>query len=273
MPRIVDVGSCKVGDSFFVIAGPCVIESAELCHAVAERLVAVTKAMDVPYVFKSSYDKANRTSGASFRGPGLKEGLEILRSVREKYGCPVLTDVHTPAEAEQAGESVDAVQIPAFLSRQTDLLLAAGRTGRAVNVKKGQFLAPWDVRGAIDKIKSTDNDQILITERGTSFGYNNLVVDMRSVPAMKRFGYPVVIDGSHSAQLPGAGGSASGGDRGMIAPLVRAAVAAGCDGVFLEVHTAPEKALCDGPNMLVLDEAEELLRTTLSIHEVVHDRI
>jgi 2-dehydro-3-deoxyphosphooctonate aldolase (KDO 8-P synthase) len=260
MSREVAVGEIRVGgNGLFLIAGPCVIEGEELALRVAERLREIASPLGIPLIFKSSYDKANRTSVRSFRGIGMEEGLKILEKVREKVGIPVLSDVHSPEEARAAAEVLDVLQIPAFLCRQTDLLIAAGETGKAINVKKGQFLAPWEMKNVVEKLESTGNRKVLLTERGTTFGYNNLVSDMRSIPIMKRFGYPVVFDGTHSVQLPGGGGTVSSGQREFVAPLSRAAVAAGCDGLFWEVHPDPDSAPSDGPNMLDLDQAEKLL--------------
>jgi 2-dehydro-3-deoxyphosphooctonate aldolase (KDO 8-P synthase) len=255
----------------FVIAGPCVIESQSLTLSIARFLNTVCGDLGIPYVFKSSYDKANRTSLSAYRGPGLTLGLEILAGVRDRVGVPVLTDVHSPAEAERAAAVVDVLQVPAFLARQTDLLVAAGRTGKPVNVKKAQFLSPWDMTAVAEKIRSTGNDKIVLTERGTQFGYNNLVVDMRSFAVMAQLGYPLVFDATHSVQLPGGRGSCSGGDRRYVPHLACAAVAAGADGVFLEVHEDPERALCDGPNSLRLDEVPALLKRLLRIHQCLRD--
>jgi 2-dehydro-3-deoxyphosphooctonate aldolase (KDO 8-P synthase) len=255
----------------FVIAGPCVIESQSLTYNIARFLKTVCGDLGIPYVFKSSYDKANRTSLSSYRGPGLPLGLEILAGVRDQVGVPVLTDVHSPAEAERAADVVDVLQVPAFLARQTDLLVAAGRTSKPVNVKKAQFLSPWDMTAVVEKIRSTGNDKILLTERGTQFGYNNLVVDMRSFAVMAQLGHPLVFDATHSVQLPGDRGSCSGGDRRYVPHLACAAVAAGADGVFLEVHEDPERALCDGPNSLRLDEVPGLLKRLLRIHQCLRD--
>lgn len=254
---------------FFVIGGPCVLESRELALKVARFMREACARLDIPYVFKSSYDKANRTSVRSYRGPGLRAGLEILAGVRQELGIPVLTDVHTVDEVERAAEIVDILQIPAFLARQTDLLLAAGKTGKPVNIKKAQFLAPWDMTQVLEKVVETGNDKILITERGTQFGYNNLVVDMRSIPVMAETGYPVVFDATHSVQLPGGQGSCSGGQRQFVAPLARAAVAAGADGVFLEMHENPDAALCDGPNSLPLQSVPALLEMLDNIYRTV----
>jgi 2-dehydro-3-deoxyphosphooctonate aldolase (KDO 8-P synthase) len=256
----------------FVIAGPCVIENETLCLQVAERLQIITSALGIPFIFKSSYDKANRTSGASFRGLGLDEGLRILRKVNEEIGVPVLSDVHSIEEVQPAAEVLDVLQIPAFLCRQTDLVLAAMRTGKAVNIKKGQFLAPWDMKQVVDKATSTGSHRILLTERGSCFGYNNLVSDFRSLPIMRQWGYPVVFDATHSVQLPGGAGNASSGQREFVAPLARAAVAVGCDGLFMEVHPDPDRAPSDGPNMVPLDQVEDLLRQLVRIRETVESR-
>ncbi len=246
-----------------MIAGPCVIESEEHVHFLAHEIARIAG----PFIFKASFDKANRSSAGSYRGPGLKEGLRILAGIR-RAGFAVLTDIHEPAQAALAAEAVDVLQIPAFLCRQTDLLIEAGRTGKAVNIKKGQFVSPHDIRHAADKVASTGNNNILLTERGTTFGYNNLVVDMRGLAIMREFGWPVVFDATHSVQLPGAAGIASGGQPQFIAPLARAAVAAGVDAVFIEVHEAPERALSDGANALRLDLLGPLWRTLNRIHEV-----
>jgi len=243
------------GGQLALIAGPCVIESEEHVHRMAARIGAIAG----PFVFKASFDKANRSSVNSYRGPGIKEGLRMLRHIRDR-GIAVLTDIHEPSQAAEAAEAVDILQIPAFLCRQTDILVEAGRTGRAVNIKKGQFVSPADIRLAADKIASTGNDRILLTERGSSFGYNNLVVDMRGLAIMRGFGWPVVFDATHSVQLPGAGGTVSGGQPEFIEPLASAAVAVGVDAVFIEVHEAPERALSDGANALRLDKLEPLMR-------------
>lgn len=269
--RVVEVRHLRVGSGgpLFIIAGPCVVENESLCLTVAERMHNLTSKLGLPFVFKSSYDKANRTSIQSFRGPGMDEGLRILERVRDTLGVPVLSDVHTAEDARAAADVLDVLQIPAFLCRQTDLLLAAGHTGKAVNVKKGQFLAPWDMRHAVDKIASTGNQNILLTERGASFGYNNLVSDFRSLPIMRQWGYPVVFDATHSVQLPGGAGTASAGQREFVAPLARAAVAVGCDGLFMEVHPDPDHAPSDGPNMVPLDRVEALLRQVVRVREAV----
>ncbi len=252
--------------SLFLIAGPCVIESEAHVRTVADAIQRIASDLKLPYVFKASYDKANRTSVSSFRGPGLTEGAAILRRLAEATGVPVLTDVHEPAQCEIAAEGADVLQIPAFLCRQTDLLVAAGRTGRAVNVKKGQFVAPWDMRHAVEKIATTGNTRVFLTERGATFGYNNLVVDMRSLAIMRAFA-PVVFDGTHSVQIPSGANGVSGGQPEFIPVLARAAVAAGVDGIFLEVHDNPAQAKSDGANALDLKNLKPLLETLLAIHE------
>lgn len=241
MTHEIDLGSFQVGGGHTpcLIAGPCVIESEDLALNTAERIAEITKALGIPYIFKSSYDKANRTSIASFRGPGLAKGLAVLRKVKEQVGVPLLTDVHTVEDAQEAATIVDVLQIPAFLCRQTDLLVAAAKTGRVVNVKKGQFLAPWEMANVVTKLEESGNRRILLTERGSSFGYNNLVVDMRALPIMRGLGYPVIFDATHSVQLPGGGGTKSSGQREFVAPLACAAAGAGCDGFFMEVHPTP----------------------------------
>ncbi len=245
------------------------IESRELVFETAERLKGICDAIGFPLVFKSSYDKANRSSLKSFRGPGLEKGLQILKEVKERFALPVLTDIHSPEEAKEAALVVDILQVPAFLCRQTDIVLAASRTGKPVNIKKGQFLAPWDMRNVVEKFVSTGNKKLLLTERGVSFGYNNLVVDFRAFPIMQSFGFPVVFDVTHSLQLPGGLGNASGGQREFAPTLARAAVAAGVDGLFMEVHPEPEKALCDGPNMIRLSELETMLKEIKKIREAL----
>jgi 2-dehydro-3-deoxyphosphooctonate aldolase (KDO 8-P synthase) len=267
----VNVGTytLKSGSSLFLIAGPCVLESEELAKEVALELERIRNVTGIPVIFKASYDKANRTSADSFRGPGIEKGLQILSAIRSMTGLPIISDIHTPEQAALAGKVLDILQIPAFLCRQTDLLLAAGRTGKAVNVKKGQFQAPGDMDHVLRKVLSTGNSRILITERGTSFGYRDLVADMRSIVIMKGFGFPVVFDATHSVQSPGAGDGRSSGDRTLVGPLARAAVAAGADGVFMEVHPCPDRALCDGPNSLPLGDLESLIRQLNEIHSVV----
>ena len=264
------IGPWKVGKNtpLLIIAGPCVIEDESTTVAIARELKEIQKRLNIPLVFKASYDKANRTSIHSFRGPGLEAGLDLLDFIRARFELPVLSDVHQVHEIEKAAQVLDVIQIPAFLCRQTDLLTAVGRTGRPVNIKKGQFLSPWDMRFVVDKIAETGNDQILVTERGTTFGYNNLVVDFRSLPILSGFGYPVIFDATHSVQLPGGREGESGGERKFVPFLSRAAVAAGVQGVFLEVHLEPEKALCDGANSWPLHKLEGLLRSLMAIHEL-----
>ena len=265
------IGNLDIGGGapFCLIAGPCVIESEDHALDLARRLAVITREQGVPLIFKASYDKANRTSLSSFRGPGLREGLRILGEIKRATGLPVLTDVHEPAQVGPAAEVCDVLQIPAFLSRQTDLLVEAGRSGRAVNIKKGQFLSPWDVRHAAEKVTSTGNRQVFLTERGAAFGYNNLVVDMRSLVVLRELGFPVVLDVTHGVQLPGGGGTASSGQPQFIEPLARAGVAVGVDGIFLEVHEQPERALSDGPNALRLDRLPELLSRLRRIDALV----
>lgn len=265
------VGSVQVGggNSLFLIAGPCVIESEEHVLRMARAIQAVTRKLGVPLIFKSSFDKANRTSVHSYRGPGLEKGLQALRRVKEEAGVPVLTDVHEVSQVEPVAQVCDVIQIPAFLSRQTDLLVAAGKTGKMVNIKKGQFVSPQEVRHAIEKVRSTGNERIIVTERGSSFGYNNLVVDMRSLPILRGYGVPVVLDVTHSVQLPGGQENASGGQPEFIEPLARAGVGAGLDGIFMEVHDNPAAALSDGPSALPLDQLEPLLARLLALDRVV----
>ena len=256
--------------AFFLIAGPCVIESETLVLKTAEAIAKIAGAYQLPFIFKSSYDKANRSAISSFRGMGMEEGLRILQKVKSEIGVPVLSDIHSPEEAKVTSEVIDVLQIPAFLCRQTDLLIAAGETGRAVNVKKGQFLAPWDMANVVEKLNATGNKRLMLTERGTTFGYNNLVSDMRSLVIMRQWGCPVVFDGTHSVQLPGGGGKVSSGQREFVLPLSRAAVAAGCDGLFLEVHPRPDEALSDGPNMINLTMLEQLLSDVMNIRNALH---
>lgn len=260
------------GDKLAFIAGPCVIESREGCLAIAEELVAISKRLGTPFVFKASFDKANRTSINAYRGPGLEKGLEILAEVKARFGVPLLTDIHEPWQAEPVAKVVDILQIPAFLCRQTDLLLAAGETGRVVNVKKAQFLAPEDMANVVSKIESTGNHSIILTERGASFGYHNLVADMRSLLIMREFGYPVVFDATHSVQRPGGMGNGSGGDGRWAPALARAAVATGCDGVFMETHPNPPEALSDSANSIPLAQIERLWRTLCAIDEIIDNR-
>jgi 2-dehydro-3-deoxyphosphooctonate aldolase (KDO 8-P synthase) len=257
------------GNPLFLIAGPCVIESETHARSIAERVAKIASDAGVPYIFKASYDKANRSSVKAFRGPGLAEGLRILGKIKTDLGVPVLTDIHDASQASHAAEVVDILQIPAFLARQTDLLLAAAKTGRIVNVKKGQFLSPWDMKNVVEKVASTGNERIILTERGASFGYNNLVVDMRTFPVMQKFGYPVVYDVTHSVQLPGGQGHASGGQPEFIETLARAGVAAGADGIFLETHDNPAAALSDGANALPLAQLPPLLSQIKELAQLV----
>ncbi|MBI3192384.1 MAG: 3-deoxy-8-phosphooctulonate synthase [Pedosphaera parvula] len=250
---------------FTLIAGPCVIESEALCRRVAVELQKACRKLGITYVFKASYDKANRTSGQSFRGPGLEQGLEILGRIRGELGIPVLTDVHTPAEAASAADVVDILQIPAFLCRQTDLIEAAAQTGAIINLKKGQFLSPLEMGQVVKKAVAAGGSRILVTERGTTFGYNNLVADMRSIPIMRQFGFPVIFDATHSVQLPGGGGDKSAGQREFAPVLARCAVAAGANGVFIETHPQPDRALSDGPNMSPLGEMPTVLRRLVKV--------
>ena len=259
--QTISLGKLRLGggNPLFLIAGPCVIESEKHARMMAEKVAKIASDAGVPYIFKASYDKANRSSIQSFRGPGLTEGLRILQKIKDEVGAPVLTDIHDASQAAPTAEVADILQIPAFLARQTDLLIAASKTGRIVNLKKAQFLSPWDMGNVAEKVASVGNDKIILTERGASFGYNNLVVDMRTVPVLKKFGYPVVYDVTHSVQLPGGQGHASGGQPEFIEPLARAGVAAGIDGIFLETHDNPAVALSDGANALPLPQLAQLL--------------
>jgi 2-dehydro-3-deoxyphosphooctonate aldolase (KDO 8-P synthase) len=252
-----------------IIAGPCVIENEEITVSTAERLKAICNSVGLPFIFKCSFDKANRTSVASFRGPGLANGLKLLAEIGKKLDIPVISDIHSIEQIAPAAEALDMIQIPAFLCRQTDLLVAAARTGKPVNIKKGQFLAPWDVQNIIGKFTSSGNHNLTLTERGSTFGYNNLVVDFRTFPIMRSYGYPVIFDVTHSLQLPGGQGGCSGGQSEYAVHLARAATAAGVDGFFMEVHPNPAKALCDGPNMIRLDEVEKLLVDIKKIHLLI----
>ena len=269
--RTVSIASvvCGPGKPLLWIAGPCVIESHELTLHIADRLKEMATRLQVPLVFKASFDKANRTSGKSFRGPGLEAGLRTLAAIKERTGLPVTTDIHECHQAKPVAEVCDLLQVPAFLARQTDLLFAAGRTGRAVNVKKGQFMAPWDMKHVVTKMAEVGNEKLLLTERGASFGYGNLVSDMRSIPLMQDLGCPVIFDATHSVQMPGAAGDKSGGDRRMVPYLARAAVACGCDGVFLETHPRPDEALSDGPNMIALDDLPGLVECCLRVRRAI----
>ena len=270
----VRVGNFEIGagEKLTLLAGPCVLEGMERCLLIGRTIKEICQRLDINYVFKASFDKANRSSYNSFRGPGLTRGLEMLGQIKEELQVPVVTDIHEVSQAAPAAKVVDILQIPAFLCRQTDLLHAAAQTGKVVNVKKGQFLAPEDMRNVVDKLHESGCDQIMLTERGASFGYHNLVVDMRSLPIMRSFGYPVVMDGTHSVQLPGGNGTTSAGNREYVEYLVRAAVGAGIDALFLEVHDNPEEALSDGANMVYLDKLEDLLKDAVAIHEIVRHK-
>jgi 2-dehydro-3-deoxyphosphooctonate aldolase (KDO 8-P synthase) len=267
----VSIGSITIGAGhpLALIGGPCAIEDESFMLEVATRLRDIAAKAGVPFIFKSSYDKANRTSIRSYRGPGMHEGLEILQKIKDVVGVPVLSDVHTVEDVEPAAEVLDVLQIPAFLCRQTDLVVAAARTGRPVNVKKGQFLAPWDTKNIVEKVRSVGNEQVLLTERGASFGYNNLVADMRSLVIMRSFDVPVVFDATHSVQLPGGAGTASAGQRQFVPYLARAAVATGCDALFMEIHPDPDHAPSDGPNMLHLEDLSALLTQVTQIDRIV----
>lgn len=257
---------------FIVIAGPCVIESEDMVMESAGQMKAVVSKYDVDYYFKASFDKANRTSLSSYRGPGIEKGLEILKKAKQEYGLKICTDIHEPWQAAKAAEVADIIQIPAFLCRQTDLLVAAAQTGRIVNIKKGQFMAPWDMQHVVGKVRMSGNDKIMLSERGTSFGYNTLVVDMTSIIEMKKNQVPVIFDATHSVQKPGGNGTSTGGNREYVGYLARAAVAAGADGVFLEVHPDPDKALSDGPNSIQLADVGYMLEQLIKIYEVVQER-
>ncbi|ERL04987.1 3-deoxy-8-phosphooctulonate synthase [Mitsuokella sp. oral taxon 131] len=266
----VQVGNFHIGagEPLALLAGPCVLEGLDRCLLIGRTIKGICARLGIHYVFKASFDKANRSSFHSFRGPGLQKGVEMLAAIKEELDVPVVTDIHETQQAKPVAQVADILQIPAFLCRQTDLLHAAAETGRVVNVKKGQFLAPEDMRNVVDKLHECGCDQMLLTERGASFGYHNLVVDMRSLPIMRSFGYPVVFDGTHSVQLPGGGGTVSTGNREYVPYLVRAAAGAGIDALFLEVHDNPEEALSDGANMVYLDQLEDLLKSALAIHQI-----
>jgi 2-dehydro-3-deoxyphosphooctonate aldolase (KDO 8-P synthase) len=271
----VKVGNFEIGggEPLVLLAGPCALESLDRCLYIGRTIKEICGRLGIPYVFKASFDKANRSSFHSFRGPGLEKGMEMLQKIKEELRVPIVTDIHETYQAEPVSKVADILQIPAFLCRQTDLLHAAAKTGCVVNVKKGQFLSPMDMRNVVDKLHESGSEGILLTERGASFGYNNLVVDMRSFPIMRSFGYPVIFDGTHSVQIPGGAGTKSSGNREYVEPLVRAAVGVGVDGLFLEVHDNPEEALSDGPNMLYLDKLEALLKDALAIHGIVHGKM
>ncbi len=259
------------GGGLVFIMGPCVIENETLTLKTLEELLKITDALGVPFVFKSSYDKANRTSVDSYRGPGIKKGLKILDKAKKRFKVPILTDVHCRFEVKEVSEVADIIQIPAYLSRQTDLIIEAAETGRIVNIKKGQFMAPWDIKQSVQKVLSAGNENVIITERGVSFGYNNLAVDFRSIPLMRGMGFPVVFDATHSVQSPGGRGTSSGGDRAMARHLARAAAAVGVDGVFMEVHPDPDKALCDGPNSIRLKDVKDIVRELVDINGIIRD--
>ncbi len=267
----VRVGEIRIGkgNPLVLIAGPCVIENEDITFTTAKGLKEICDDLKIPLIFKSSFDKANRTSLSSFRGPGMDKGLRVLNDIKRKFSMPVLSDIHSVDQVKPASEVLDVLQIPAFLSRQTDLILSSSNTGKPVNVKKGQFLSPWDVKNIVEKFVSTGNSNLMITERGTSFGYHNLIVDFRGLPIIRSLGYPVIFDVTHSLQLPASEGSSSGGQREFAAPLMRAAVGAGIDGLFIEVHPEPGRALCDGPNMVSLNEVEGLLKQAKTLHDMV----
>ena len=272
--RSIAVGPLSIGgqNPLALIAGPCVIESEKIAMKIAEKLKRITEDLHVPFIFKASYDKANRTSIKSFRGPGLNDGLKILQKIKTELNLPILSDVHKEEEIDPAAEVLDILQIPAFLCRQTDLLVKAAQTGKPVNVKKGQFLAPWDMKNVVVKLEESGNSNILLTERGATFGYNNLVVDMRSLVLMREHGYPVIFDATHSLQKPGGQGTTSGGQSEMVPDLARGAVAVGCDALFMEIHTDPSKALSDGPNMLQIDLLPELLEQLVTLDQIVKSK-
>lgn len=255
---------------FQLIAGPCVIESEEMVLSIAGQMKELTEKLGIPYTFKASFDKANRTSLNSFRGPGMEEGLRILKKVKDTCQLPICTDIHEPWQAAPAAEVADILQIPAFLCRQTDLLVAAAKTGRCVNIKKAQFLAPWDMKNCVEKVRQSGNDNVMLCERGTSFGYNTLVVDMTGLRVMKEFGVPVIFDATHSVQKPGGNGTSTGGNRQYVEYLAKAAIAVGVDGLFMETHPDPDSAKSDGPNMVPLGEMEELLKKLIRVYDAVH---
>lgn len=259
------------GSKLTILAGPCVIESQEILEEVAVGLKEITKKLDINFVFKASFDKANRSSINSYRGPGIEKGLSMLAKIKKDFDVPIVTDIHTPDQAAKAAEVADILQIPAFLCRQTDLLVAAAKTGKIVNIKKGQFLAPEQMESLIKKVTDSGNNNVILTDRGVTFGYNNLVSDFRAIPIMQDFGYPVIFDATHSVQLPGAQGECSGGDRRFVPVLAKSAVAAGADGLFFEVHPNPDKALCDGPNMIALKDAEKLFKICKDIFDLVRE--
>ena len=271
--KTVKVGNIGIGNGnpFLLIAGPCVIESRKSCIEIAARLKDLCQKVDVPLIFKTSFDKANRSSVDSYRGPGIEKGLDVLSEIKDKLKLPVLSDVHRISEVDNASKVLDVIQAPAFLCRQTDLLQEIAKKGKPINIKKGQFLAPWDTKNIIEKIEHKGNKKILLTERGTSFGYNNLVVDFRGIAIMRRFGYPVGFDATHSVQLPGGAGKSSSGEREFVMPLTRSALAFGCDFIYMEVHKNPKKALCDGPNMVDLKELERILKIGKRIDKLIKE--
>lgn len=254
---------------FKLIAGPCVIESEEMVLSIAMQMKEITDKLGIPYTFKASFDKANRTSINSFRGPGIEEGIRILKKVKDTYGLPICTDIHEPWQAEKAAEVADIIQIPAFLCRQTDLLVAAAKTGKCINIKKAQFLAPWDMKNCLDKVKESGNDNVMLCERGCSFGYNTLVVDMTGLRVMKDFNVPVIFDATHSVQKPGGNGTSTGGNRAYVEYLAKAAIAVGVDGLFMETHPTPDEAKSDGPNMVPLGEMEQLLIKLQKVYNAI----
>jgi 2-dehydro-3-deoxyphosphooctonate aldolase (KDO 8-P synthase) len=272
--NLIKTGNVAIGRGapLVLISGPCVIEDYETTREIASTLKDITDKLEIPFVFKASYDKANRTSLTSYRGPGLDDGIKLLAEIKKEFGIPILSDVHRISEVPAASRVLDIIQIPAFLCRQTDFIIEVARSGKVVNIKKGQFLAPWDIANVVQKITSAGNQNLLITERGTMFGYNNLVVDFRGFMIMRQTGYPVVFDATHSVQLPGGAGTSSGGQRDFAPMLARAAVAAGVDGIFMEVHRDPDQALCDGPNSLKLETIYDLLAQLKSIHGIINRR-
>lgn len=273
MKKRIKLGNFEIGgEKLTILAGPCAIESQDILNKTAEKLKEITEKLDINFIFKSSFDKANRSSITSFRGPGMEKGLVMLEKVKKEFDLPIVTDIHTPDQAAPVAEVADILQIPAFLCRQTDLLVAAAKTGKVVNIKKGQFLAPEQMGPLIKKVEDSGNSNILVTDRGTTFGYNNLVVDFRGIPVMQEFGYPVVFDATHSVQLPGANGCSSGGDRRFVPYLAKAAMAVGADSLFFEIHPEPDKALCDGANMVPLDKAEALFKNCKAIFELIRSQ-
>jgi 2-dehydro-3-deoxyphosphooctonate aldolase (KDO 8-P synthase) len=274
MKRVTKIGQINIGDNknLVLIAGPCVIEdNLSIVFETAQHLMSITSKLGIPFVFKTSFDKANRTSIESYRGPGMEKGIHVFKLLKEKYGIHLLTDIHEISQVQQVSEIVDVLQIPAFLSRQTDLIVAAAKTGKPINIKKGQFLSPEQAVKSAQKAIAAGNDQVTITERGFAFGYGNLISDMRSIPIIQSYGYPVIFDATHSVQLPGAGGDYTAGEREFVKTLALSSVAAGADGIFLEVHPDPDNSPCDGPNMLPIETVEELLKKCVQIYKTVHD--